>query len=254
MFFSGQPARTESALQNLRSRLTSDRERDYFLTHQNRYRFILKKIAALGLPPGATVLDIVCFPLHLFKMLEGWGYRVSGVSSDHEKIKTAKIHSLNIEIGPLPYPDNHFDLIIFAEVMEHLLYNPGNYLQEIYRVLKPGGTLFITTPNSINIKNRLLLLGGRSCYPPLFQLLESEPDNGYIYHRRNREYTLSELEQLLKPHLFKIKSGGHFNAYSPLREKLHPNPRAVRIIKGVVFLPTVFFSSLRDTNFILAAK
>ena len=43
------------------------------------------------------------------------------------------------------YPDNHFDFVILADVIEHLQH-PDLMLQEIKRVLKPGGRTIITTP------------------------------------------------------------------------------------------------------------
>jgi 2-polyprenyl-3-methyl-5-hydroxy-6-metoxy-1,4-benzoquinol methylase len=45
----------------------------------------------------------------------------------------------------LPYPDNTFDRIIASEVMEHIPDDVGA-LDELFRVLKPGGTLAVTIP------------------------------------------------------------------------------------------------------------
>ena len=52
-------------------------------------------------------------------------------------------------------PDQHFDLIVSSEVIEHLINFPI-YLQEAYRVLKPGGKLILTTPYHGLLKNLLL--------------------------------------------------------------------------------------------------
>jgi ubiquinone/menaquinone biosynthesis C-methylase UbiE len=40
----------------------------------------------------------------------------------------------------LPFPDNTFDRVICAEVMEHV-HDYGHALQELARVLRPGGTM-----------------------------------------------------------------------------------------------------------------
>ncbi len=46
----------------------------------------------------------------------------------------------------LPYADNSFDLITCSEVIEHVR-NPGRALAEMRRVLKPTGTLLLSTPS-----------------------------------------------------------------------------------------------------------
>jgi ubiquinone/menaquinone biosynthesis C-methylase UbiE len=49
----------------------------------------------------------------------------------------------------LPFPDVFFDVVISCETIEHLPY-PFKGLQELHRVTRPGGTLFLTTPNYFN--------------------------------------------------------------------------------------------------------
>ena len=52
------------------------------------------------------------------------------------------------ERDPFPYPDEHFDLVIAGEIIEHLIYDPMRLLVESRRVLRDGGYLLITTPNA----------------------------------------------------------------------------------------------------------
>ena len=44
----------------------------------------------------------------------------------------------------LPFEDKTFDTIVSTEVLEHLE-KPQSFVNEIYRVLKPDGTFFLTT-------------------------------------------------------------------------------------------------------------
>ena len=49
-------------------------------------------------------------------------------------------------IPPLPYQSNQFDSVVSFQVIEHIK-DDDLFLSEIHRVLKPGGTALITTPN-----------------------------------------------------------------------------------------------------------
>ncbi len=55
-------------------------------------------------------------------------------------------HKLNLDLDPLPYNNNYFDAILFTHVIEHLR-SPFNLGREIQKVLKPGGVIYVETPN-----------------------------------------------------------------------------------------------------------
>lgn len=62
-----------------------------------------------------------------------------------KKFPQGTFKSMNIPpLGELP--DNYFDVVVSFQVIEHIE-NDLLYLKEIHRVLKPGGTAYITTPN-----------------------------------------------------------------------------------------------------------
>jgi len=96
----------------------------------------------------------------------------------------------NLEESRFPYEDSSFDVVVFCEIIEHLLMNPVHTLKEINRVLKPGGLLLVTTPNVARLGNVLAMSDGLSIY---------DPYSGYgPYGRHNREFSMHELVQLLK--------------------------------------------------------
>jgi SAM-dependent methyltransferase len=98
-------------------------------------------------------------------------------------------HLFNIEGGRFPFDDATFDAVVFAEIIEHLLMDPCAALREIKRVLKPGGTLVLTTPNVARLENVARMISGANIY---------DPYSGYgPYGRHNREYTRHELALLL---------------------------------------------------------
>ena len=45
----------------------------------------------------------------------------------------------------LPFNDNSFDSIIASEIIEHV-YDPEGFIKELFRVVKKGGSLIVTTP------------------------------------------------------------------------------------------------------------
>ena len=49
----------------------------------------------------------------------------------------------------LPFPDGFFDIVVSCETVEHLP-KPLKGVQEFHRVTRPGGLLFLTTPNYLN--------------------------------------------------------------------------------------------------------
>jgi ubiquinone/menaquinone biosynthesis C-methylase UbiE len=50
----------------------------------------------------------------------------------------------------LAFADESFDLVVSCETIEHLP-DPWAALREMYRVTRPGGQLFLTTPNYSNL-------------------------------------------------------------------------------------------------------
>lgn len=118
------------------------------------------------------------------------------------KTKTFSYQHFNVENDPFPYIDGEFDVVIFAEIIEHLLNDPCKVIREIKRVLKPGGTLIVTTPNVTRLENVARLISGENIY---------DPYSGYgPYGRHNREYNRHELVTLLQFEGFDVTV--HFTA------------------------------------------
>jgi len=79
---------------------------------------------------------------------------VCDYSDEFMKIPGQRVETVDLNQGILPYEENSFDLVTFTEVAEHLE-NHRSIIREIYRVLKPGGMLILTTPNILNMKSRI---------------------------------------------------------------------------------------------------
>ncbi|MCX6791845.1 MAG: class I SAM-dependent methyltransferase [Candidatus Gottesmanbacteria bacterium] len=222
-------------------------DRDYFLIHEARYKRILREIGGIREIGGQKlkILDVGCYPYHLGAALEKMGHEVWGISSPHEPIKNKKVAILNIETDPFPYKDNTFDLVLFSEVIEHLICSPLPALTEMYRVAKKGGHMLITTPNrngSINLGKKLV------GYTP------SYPTDINPYHRHNREFTLRELKTLVKTAGWTVTRATHFISYHPFRRRNRMDNPLLWTGKFANFLAMSAIPHFRDTLLVIGEK
>lgn len=63
-----------------------------------------------------------------------------------EFLNNIEVKQANIEKEPMPFEDNFFDVVYSKSLMEHLRH-PDTYLKEVYRILKPGGTVLCLIPD-----------------------------------------------------------------------------------------------------------
>ena len=106
--------------------------------------------------------------------------------------------------GPLPFADGAFDFVTYTDVIEHHSFSPKRVLQEIHRVLVPGGQIILLTPNHASIYNRLKLLSGKSVHDDLNYFFDSSSGDA-VYDGHHREYTRAEVKAILQRTGFRVK-------------------------------------------------
>lgn len=114
---------------------------------------------------------------------------------------------LNVELSEYPFKDGTFDTILFCEVLEHIVVDPLNCFGKLFRALRPGGQLVLTTPNAVRLINFAHMLVGKNFFD------RYHPQNG-IYGRHNREFTLSEVTRILEAEGFEIKIAKTLDRYN----------------------------------------
>lgn len=115
---------------------------------QGSHRFTTKgKLIALNHVPeagrGSRLLDIGCREGAQSEEFRKMGYDVTSVDidSDYDHCQLVDCNRR------LPFPDAAFDVVWSSEVLEHLI-DPAFSASEMRRVLRVGGRMVVTTPNS----------------------------------------------------------------------------------------------------------
>jgi len=171
-----------------------------------------KKFLDIGCGDGSLTMLIK----EVLKAEEVYGIELSTEGVIVSKEKGIRCIQLDIDGANLPYPDDFFDFVFGGEVIEHL-FNPDHLLEEIYRVLKRGGSAVFTLPNLASFWNRILLLLG---YQPLYTSASLKyPEVGKFLgitfaasgENHIRVPTFKAFKKLLELHSFKIKTlwGAH---------------------------------------------
>jgi len=142
-----------------------DEERVQNIAERNKSHKILESAQALH---PKKVLDIGCgdgfFSQQIHAVTEA---SVNGMDISLRRLKQTAARGISVEQCNLDegicFKAETFDLVYCSEVIEHVI-DPDWLLDEIWRVLVPGGNLILLTPNLAAWYNRLLLLLGVQPY------------------------------------------------------------------------------------------
>jgi SAM-dependent methyltransferase len=121
-----------------------------------------------------------------------------GLDYDYDSLKrhTTIQNRIRGDISHLPFGGDIFDLVTSNMVFEHLQ-KPEEQLEEIFRILKPGGVLVFHTPNSISYGPVLARLVPESLKGRLIWLLERRKEDEVFpaYYRINTQKLVTRLAE-----------------------------------------------------------
>jgi len=174
-----------------------------------RFREVLEHAR---LEPGQHVLDLGCGWAYGTLWAADSGLSATGVDLESDQLRWARAaldpaRRLNLaqaDAARLPFRDASFDRVVSVEMMEHV-FRPDRprVLSEIARVLKPGGRLALSTPNSASPIETVKRAAVRwqwlrrslpsSCFPEA-----SDDHSQYHPYRYHHPLTVMELKRGLE--------------------------------------------------------
>lgn len=184
-----------------------------------------------------SILDIGCGSGTISFYLASKGYKITGIDISNKAInicnKSANklgLKNAKFEVCEFPnkIPKSRYDLVFFSEVIEHLP-NDELALQKIYKLLNPGGILFLSTPS----KNA-----------PLYRFGYAKKFDEEVGHLRR--YHIEELKDKLKRSGFNVKKV--YKRESILRNFLFLNSVAGKFIRFIRFFMVSIFTRI-DNSF-----
>jgi len=130
----------------------------YLLTlYPGRPAYADYEVMYLSARRGGKLLDVGCGSGVFLTRMAQLGWQVQGVDFDEVAVSRARKAGLSVFHGTLegaPYPDECFDAITMAHVLEHV-HRPLDVLKVVRRLLKRGGTVSIVTPNARSFAHHL---------------------------------------------------------------------------------------------------
>ena len=124
------------------------------------------------------------------------------ITSENGEDFRCDIDLFDAEKDRFPYDDGYFSTVLCCELIEHLPSDPMHMMCEINRILKPGGTLVLTTPNIASARAVSAILQG--FHPMLFPAYIRPNQSGETEARHNREYSPREIKDLLENSGFEV--------------------------------------------------
>jgi 2-polyprenyl-3-methyl-5-hydroxy-6-metoxy-1,4-benzoquinol methylase len=120
-------------------------------------------------PSRAVVLDVGCASGFLGQALSARDCVVSGLDRESSVIEAARPFYRDVQVidldcaEELPWATGSFDVILAADVLEHLT-DPARSLAMLKNYVRPGGCIIISLPNVAHLSVRMPLLFGRFSY------------------------------------------------------------------------------------------
>ena len=130
-------------------------------------------------------MDIGCGNGSYLLLAQEAGWDVEGLDFDPEAVKICLAAGLNVRVGGIEIlqdKKNFYDAITLSHVIEHV-HEPAKLLNQILALLKPGGMLWLATPNIDSLLSRRYGSDWRGLEPPRHLVLFNRESLYFLLHQ-----------------------------------------------------------------------
>lgn len=210
-------------------------------------------------PAGSDVLDVGCFNGYISLLFKELGYHVTGTDACELEDRRAIFDKPGIEFIYSNLNDldpferlarDSFDIVIIAQVIEHILNHPLGLIRSLAKRMRPGGVMIVTTPNPATLMGAARVLRGNSLLWGTRDFIdEPKIDGERIITKADihyREYTGDELCHMLSGAGLRVEQRrylglGNTRRQSPLKRLVKNNPITRRLMSKRLFASNHYF-------------
>lgn len=184
----------------------------YDNARKGKLPFFLNDVFTEYLPKNELIIEAGCGTGHLVLSLRNLGYRIEGIEWAETTVGAVKAiePDLPINIGDVRHiqvPDEHYAGYISIGVVEHEQEGPESFLQEAWRVLKPGAVMLISVPYFNALRKAKAKLG----------FYRDKPENVAFYQY---VFTEEEFISIVQEHDFEIVTVDYYSANTTLSDEI----------------------------------
>lgn len=217
--------------------------KDYFKTDLNTF----------------SVLDVGCSTGFIARYLADYCGQVVGIDIDgpaidfaQANLKSKNLKYLKSDSMTIEFPANQFDIVICAQVYEHVP-DAKKLMAQIYRVLKPGGICYFAAGNRLNVMEAHYKLPFLSVLPrPIGHVYVRIARKGKFYYEKHFSYwTLKKLSrdfELIDYTKRIIEDPKKFHIQYMLQPKTLKHKMAKFIVNNVYWLCPTYIWILRKID------